>query len=367
MISAELALSSVAPSNVMLRDHTGRPSVMVRIPAFRMADVIEGGSDAMHPAFIVGGRVLPEIWISKFQNIVSDGLAYSLPDENPAVDIAFDEARAACENKGAGWHLMTAAEWAAIALWCRRRGTLPRGNNDFGKDFRENVAQAAPATFESLVGQRQVGRGEGRVAAVRTGTGPESWSHTGTIDGIWDLNGNVAEWLGGCRLLDGEINIIADNDAAGHVDQGPASPLWRAILADGTLALPGVGGSLKLDFLDDRVTLARVIGTPSEQTRGATFETMQTVDGVRAPELLRALALFPADAGDHGLNYAYVKTRGERMCMRGSHWNRQSRCGVFALYLAPSRDLKGFMMGFRSAYLPPPERVESPPPRKEPI
>ncbi|MFT4014458.1 MAG: hypothetical protein QM682_13855 [Paracoccus sp. (in: a-proteobacteria)] len=360
MTTPELALQALAPSNVLARDKTGAPSVMVRIPRFRICDVIEGGSDDIHPAFIVNGKPVPEIWISKFQNVVRDGLAYSLPDQPPGVHIDFEQARAACEAKGEGWHLMTAAEWAAIALWCRRNGYMPRGNNDFGKDWRETVRQAAPATYEAhedefgRPAQREVGWGEGGdVAAVRTGTGPVTWSHNGAIDGIWDLNGNVAEWLGGCRLMDGEINIIADNDAAGHVDQSPTSPLWRAVGPGGELVAPGAPGSLKLDYLDDRVTLVQAIAEPSEATRGNTFETARTAPGLTAPERLTALALFPADDGDHALNYFYVKTLGERICMRGSHWNRQSRCGVFALYLCPARDLSAFMMGFRAAYIPP--------------
>lgn len=353
MTTPELALQTLAPANAVVTDKNGQPSILVRIPQFRICDVIEGGSEAVHPAFIVNGEVVPEIWISKFQNVVRDGLAYSLPDQAPAVGVNFDDARAACEGKGEGWHLMTAAEWAAIALWCRRNGSMPRGNNDFGKDFREGVAQASPASFESLEDQKEVGYGEGRVAAVRTGTGPVSWSHNGNVDGIWDLNGNVAEWLGGCRLMDGEINIIADNDAARPVDQSASSALWRAIDKDGALITPGSEGSLMLDFIDERVTLTQTIAEPTEQTKGFTFETARTADGLSAPELLTALALFPADAGDHSLNYAYVKTLGERICMRGSHWNRQSRCGVFALYMAPTRDMSAFMCGFRAAYIPP--------------
>jgi hypothetical protein len=352
MLSSNLALHAVAANNVVLDDVRGAPSVLVRVPQFRISDVIEGGSDAIHPAFIVDGEPVPEIWISKYQNTVRDGLAYSLPDEVPTVDITFDEAREACEGKGDGWHLMTTAEWAAIALWCRKNGTMPRGNNDFGKDYREPVAQATPATFESDH-DVQVGWGEGHTATVRTGTGPLSWSHNGSVDGIWDLNGNVAEWLGGCRLLNGEINVIPDNDAAGRIDQSRDSDRWRAILGDGELADPGSEGTLKLDFRDDRITLAHEIVEPRDQTRGNTFETARTVEGIDVPEILTALALFPADPGDHSLNYAYVKTMGERMCMRGSHWNRQSRCGVFALYLVPARDLSAFMMGFRSAYIPP--------------
>lgn len=29
---------------------------------------------------------------------------------------------------------MTNAEWAALALWAKKNGTMPRGNNQFGSD-----------------------------------------------------------------------------------------------------------------------------------------------------------------------------------------------------------------------------------------
>ena len=48
----------------------------------------------------------------------------------------------------------------------------------------------------------------GRVLRVATGSGPLSWSDTGTIDGIFDLNGNVSEWVTGIRLVYGELLLL---------------------------------------------------------------------------------------------------------------------------------------------------------------
>ena len=50
-----LAVSSVFPTNKVITDDKGLPSVMVYIPKFKMSDVITGGSDSVHPAFIVDG------------------------------------------------------------------------------------------------------------------------------------------------------------------------------------------------------------------------------------------------------------------------------------------------------------------------
>ena len=126
--------SATGGKNTVLFDDLGNPSIMVRIPKFNISDVITGGSNSVHPAFIVNGVEYDEIYISKYQNVVVNDRAYSLPMQDPKAYITFDQAKTACEKKGKGWHLMTNAEWAAIALWCKKNGYFPRGNNNYGKD-----------------------------------------------------------------------------------------------------------------------------------------------------------------------------------------------------------------------------------------
>ena len=146
---AEFALKMVAPNNKLIYDDKGIPSVMVYVPKFKMSDVIDGAGDSTHPAFIVNGKEVPGIWISKYQNIVNNGRAYSLPGQDPTVNITWDTARGYCASKGKGWHMMTKAEWAAIMLLCKKNGFQPWGNNNYGKDSRETLQQAIPATYGS--------------------------------------------------------------------------------------------------------------------------------------------------------------------------------------------------------------------------
>lgn len=152
---SSLALKSVCPNNEIFVDDADLPSVMVYIPKFKNSDVLTGGNDSTHPAFIVNGQEIPGFWYSKYQNVVhttqlTDGsiaAAYSLPGEDPTASINFDTARSRCEAKGAGWHLSTNAEWAAIALWCKKNGFMPYGNNNYGKDTRESNYKAIPTAF----------------------------------------------------------------------------------------------------------------------------------------------------------------------------------------------------------------------------
>jgi len=338
-----LALKAVCPGNEVLLDDKGLPSIMVKIPKFKISDVITGGSDSTHPAFIVNGVEVPEIYISKFQNVEYNGRAYSLPGEDPKASINFDQARQYCEAKGPGWHLMTNAEWAAIALWCRKNNLMPKGNNNYGKDTSESTVVALPTYYES-----------GKIARVGTGTGPVTWSHNGQVTGIWDLNGNVFEWMGGYRTKAGEIQILANNDAADLDNpQVDGSAKWRAILQDGSLADPGTAGTLKLDYVGGKWTIATAITSQEDSSRSCTFETMAVAAGVTVPEILKALAIFPAEAADHGGDYFYANNgAAERLAFRGGSWHRTSAAGVFCMHGHNPRSDVSTTLGFRSAYIP---------------
>ena len=324
---------------------------MVYIPKFKISEVITGGSDSTHPAFIVNGQEVDGVYLSKYQNVVYNSRAYSLPVENPQTSLTFDQARQACEAKGLGWHLMTNAEWAALALWCRKNGTIPKGNNNYGKDYMESSYMAIPATHDS----------NGRVNRVYTGTGPLTWSHNGQVAGIWDLNGNVYEWVGGYRTVDGEIQILPNNDAADcRHSQGASSPEWKAVMPAGTLVTPGTSGTLKWDYTNPvpadgaPFRLNTVLVNQADNTSvygGNPFHTLSAVDGVAVPEILKALALFPADNSTHDQDMTYMQNIGERMFFRGGSWSIATIAGVFYQSGLYARTYKGSSIGFRCAYV----------------
>ena len=334
--------------NTVLLDDQGMPSIMVRIPRFNLNDVIAGAPNTPHPAFIVNGVVKDEIFISKFQNIVFNDRAYSLPFKDPRTSVTFDQARTFCQNKGNGWHLMTNAEWAAIALWCKRNGFQPRGNNDHGA--------AQSATYER--GSETHKADATRTGRVATGSGPVSWAHDNTNQGIFDLNGNVWEWVGGMRLQGGEIHVIENNNAAIHnIDQGLNAATWRAISAvDGSLLAPGSENTLKYDATGANGTGGIEISTsiinPGDGVLSAsrTLETITARSGITVPTIMRALGLAPLDA-NHGGDNVWMRNVGERLPRRGGAWSFGACAGVFALNLNNERSLAISDLGFRSAYV----------------
>lgn len=353
---ASLALKSAYPNNVILTDDKGLPSVMVYVPKFKMSDVIDGATDSTHPAFIVDGVEKSGIYISKFQNVAYNSRAYSLPGEDPKASINADTARTYCENKGAGWHLMSAMEWGAIALWCKKNGWLPYGNNNYGKDTRETIYKAVPSYISDA--DKAAGYHTNRVL---TGTGPVEWSHNKQLDGIYDLNGNVWEWSDGMRLVYGELQILENNNAADSDNSKLASSnAWKAI--DGTtgeLITPDGSGttanSLKLDYISSKWQwITGTISSSSDSSRSCTFVNVSAASTVcdAAKEILYALAMLPDDTtfDYQGDCFWANNAQAERFPYRGGHWLSGTGAGVVATYLNLSRTYSSTPVGFRSAF-----------------
>lgn len=310
-------------NTTVLYDDALKPSMMVRIPKFKVSDVIPGGPEVTHPAFIVDGVEIPEIYISKYQNIIVNDRAYSLPFQEPATRINFDQAKQACEMKGKGWHLMTNAEWAAIALWCLKNGTLPRGNNNYGSDYHEEDERGV--SFNDY--------------QVLTGSGPATWTHDHTEDGIYDLNGNVWEWVAGLRLLSGEIQIIPDNNAAKAIDQSRFSEEWQPVTVDGKI--------LKFTETDNGISLTT---DEAEGWDGCRFMDLES--DVEVPELLKTLALFPAE-GTNVEDRIWADADGECLPYRGGSWFVGSSAGVFGWYLNHPSVVRGPVLRVSLRFCPP--------------
>lgn len=327
--------------NTVLFDDLGMPSVMVPFPKLKMSDLIAGGSENIHPAFSVDGVEKSVIYVSKYQNIVLNERGYSLPMRDPRASLNFDQAVAYCRNKGKGWSLTPYSLWSAIALWCRKNGTMPRGNNNYGADHAYGHEKGVPTYYES-----------GKIARCATGSGPNTWNHNWMPDGIADLNGNVWEWCAGMRLMNGEIQIIPyANCMAADASMGASSTLWKAIAADGTLVEPGTAGTLKYNYVSGHIQLTSGDITPEDTWRGDTYQNMTLDSALTVPEIAKALLIYPDEpGGDYGGDGHYMNNSGERLPFCGGHWNYPSSAGVFNVNLFNPRSGSGTNFGFRSAY-----------------
>ena len=354
-------------TNVAIYNDLGLPSIYVRRDKGAISDVIDGGPDTAHYAFKVNGAEVPAFYMGKYLATVYKGRALSLPLQDPTTNyvatadrgsapsnaVTFDNAKIWCEANGAGFHLPTIAEYAWIALLSRKNGTMPNGNNNYGKDSSAKYENGIGAYIDS----------GGRIGRTLTGSGPATWNDNWRPDGICDLKGNVYEWQGGYRTVDGELQIFADNDAALQYEQNKDSTRWKAILQDGTLVEPGEAGTLKWDYVADPGTAndgkAFHLNTKLayQQTLTASYgqmslDNLTAANGIIVPDRLKALALMPDGTGiSYGGNYVYMKNLGECLVHRGGCWYSGS-AGVFFASASVLRTSCGTIVGFRPAFIP---------------
>lgn len=328
--------------NTVILDDIGMPSIMVPVPKMKYSDLITGGTQDTLPAFIVGGGEIPVVYASKYQNIVVNDRAYSLAYKDPRANITFDAALAACRKKGAGWHLQTNALWGALVNWCYKNGTPPHGNSNYGAAYGYAHEKAVPSMALD---------GSGRVQRTATGSGPVTWYHDHTGSGIADLCGNVWEWVAGLRTVYGEIQIIPyANAMMADCDMSETSTEWKAIKPDGSLVDPGTSGTLKFDYISNKITISTSVTTSSGSVNTA-LKDIAAASGVTIPQLLVALGLAPDSAFTYGGDMVYVNpAEAERFPDRGAGWYHTSNAGVGALYLNNPRGVSGANLGFRAAY-----------------
>lgn len=327
----------------------GQPTYMNIIQKYDMS-TINPSLSGTHPAFIVDGVEKPEIFIGTYQGKIVSGELLSLPNVEPTHSANYDNFLNAARANGNGHHLITNAEWSAVALQCYKNNTQPMGNSYYGRSSEDPL----------LTGRRADGLNPGNTsgsARTLTGSGPVQWRHNGKNNGIADLSGNVNEWNSGMRLLNGEIQIIENNNASKlAINLGAASTEWKAIDgATGNLVTPnGLGttvGTVKYansGTADYTLVISQWGAFGSIKNPSAT-KPVSTV----ALNKLKALGLFPmvdgsaAFGGDTiGFNFAI-----EAIPIRGGGWSDAAAAGVFCLTLSLARSSTYSDLGSRPAFV----------------
>lgn len=276
----------------------------------------------------IRGKAVKEYAISKYPNTLIGGVPYSMPYQQPAVNVNHDEAIRLCEAKGPGWHLLTNDEWAALAHQSRKNGTLPRGNTDSGKSHSH--PEETGTTYKDSSGSSK----------TLTGSGPITWNHDHTAEGVADMCGNIWEHVGGIRFMDGQVQVIPGNGAAAGADQSRDSKEWQAIhTAD--------GDPVYYKVEDGEISL-QPIAPEGKDYDGVQFTDLNA-SALDVPEKLIELGLYPAP-GYEGTDYFWLDTDGERIVLRGGHWYHGAPAGVF-YFRGDSRAYVSWSVGFRSAFI----------------
>lgn len=341
-------LRGAAANDEVIVDDLGVPSVMVKVPLVYLDELEIGSAHSPHPAFIINDKVVPYIYVSKYINVVKNNRAYSLPNQDPTTNVTFDRAVEVCYNKGAGWHLMTAAEWGVLHNLITVAGLEPRGNTQQGRSHIKTYERGVLSP-----------KNPKDVYRTLTGTGGKGWE----AYGVSDIVGNVYKWIV-ARLVDGEIQIIPNNNAAIHnTDLSANSKAWRAILQDGSLVAPGTAGTLKFDYAaappatgsttNFHLTTTIANKQTAEEPYGAKdFGTLTAKAGVTVPELLKALAFFP-NTDKTGRGYFYMRNKGERLLIRGGAYGNGGRAGEAYGDFNHPRSNAWAHLGLFSAYVDP--------------
>ena len=343
------AVASFGDTNKVIFDDVEMPSIMVGVPKMKYSDLITGGTDDVLDVFKVDGVERDVLYISKYQNIVVNNRAYSLPMKLTGYSSSWYTSTYYSQKKGKGWGLAPNGLWSAIMLWCNRNGFLPRGNTNNGGSH-ENAYQHE----RGICSQES---GDDTIKKVLTGSGPITWYHDGTEAGVADLCGNVDEWVNGLRIVNCEIQIIPEGNCMKYnCDMSENSPEWKAILPDGQLVTPGTEGTLHYGAGNNN-RLAIRSGPPEETETwdGTPFGLIEPVDGLTIPQIIKANGLMKDTSHIFSTtgHFHYISNGGyssEYMPRRGGYWGSGVEGGIGALKITESRTVGGYGSGFRCAY-----------------
>lgn len=345
--------------NEVIWDKKGRPSIVVNIfndeearlsyLSNNEAVIANDTTHSVHPAFMVDGKHIAGFRVQKFTWCRWQGANYdvSLYNMDPAWSVSLNGALTNVDTTNASqanpdgekMHVMTLAEVAYLTLLCVRNGFQPRGNDSYGKSSQKTDEWGEPGGYEF---------GDGKLYETKTGSGPTSWYHDGTIFGIADMRGNLYNWINGAKLMNGKIYIFKDNNAASPnrvkadfditnvSTDGSDSDKWVSIMPDGSYCGAGADGCLGYDYSGDQgdVKPGQIVTSLTPQTNdeagyiGTPMATLDAAESVTIPDIMRRLTL-AGDLSEKVQGYLFARTNGERgLRVFGDYYSGASYPGV---------------------------------------
>lgn len=371
--------------NVVLYDANGRPSIFVRHPKQNSKEFDDSLPDHVHPAFTVKGVTDPAVLIGKYMSseLESNGTQYSLPNMPPRVNMTYDNFLTKMRNFGGDVSGMTIADHGLLVLMAHKNGWTTHGNNNYGADYRAGtrfeLAKAVKVgdirvfrgwQYECLIAHttsadllptdapsywkkgKQVGGtpvasqyAEGNAYSgynTLTGSGPIDWFLGEDMALEADIQGDANEQIYGFRLVNCELQILPDNDAADPASNLTASSTaWWAIKPHANdngydLVAPGTAGTVHYAWLNSKITLVGRALADSEfdnAQRNTPFKDV-AVDSETlpyVPSILYELGLCPLPGTTVDGRLYVMYTKDERVARRGGGYSYTSYAGVASL------------------------------------
>lgn len=324
----------------------GQPCFMNVLTKFNLSE-IDSSLSGTHPAFIVDGKELSQILIGTYQMQVIDGemvsQPYTVPTRNTvSLPYAIQTARAS----GPGFHAITNAEWAALQCLAWKNQQYPKGANLYGRDIDD------PSLYGVRVDGQPAGTASGS-GLIYTGSGPTEFRHNLAYNGISDLNGN--EHVSGLRCVYGELQVLANNDAASAShDLLDTSSDWRAISGiDGSLITPDGNGTtansikLKSGSVASAADYTLTLTSGRFQTTTILNSTGKAVTSL-ALKKLQVLGLYPFLSIDSDVLLINASVIGYPQ--RGGHNSNAAAAGINTLVLSNLSINMGENISSRLAY-----------------
>ena len=212
----------------------GQPSFVTIFDKIDLS-TLNSALSGTHPAFIINGVEYDQIMIGTYQGTIIDGELVSQPWSAPTSGGTIADYRAAAVAAGSGCHLMTLPEWGLVAAM-DNLGVATLGNNGQGSSVENSALKGSIIADSSNT--------------IYTGSGPTEFRLIQEYNQVSDLVGNRFQICDGVRFLDGEIQVVPNNNAAqSGYDLGLTSANWKAIDAQtGALIEPTGSGTINTDY-----------------------------------------------------------------------------------------------------------------------
>lgn len=207
-------------------------SIFEKVDLSAFSDELTG----THPAFIIDGKEVSQLFIGTYQGTIINGELVSQPWATPTNGLLISAYRNAISAMGAGHHLMTMPEWGLVAAY-DNTGTQTLGNTNAGSSHLDSTKKGKVIA--------------GQVNQIYTGSGPVEFRLNAKYNGPSDLVGNRFQICDGFRFASDELQIVENNNAAmSGFDLGVNSANWRAINGQtGALITPAYSGAINTDYV----------------------------------------------------------------------------------------------------------------------